>query len=158
MGDADGQLRTRGALTVHAIKPVIQEELTGCGIAAVATLASVSYEQARRVANGMGIFAEDPKLWSQTNHVRALLRHFGVGASARERPFRSWKSLPAAALLATKWHLERGQPFWHWSVFWRGPDGDVVLDSRKALRRHVRTDFWRIRPKWFIEVRLPSEP
>lgn len=132
--------------------PVIQEEITGCGIASVAALAGVTYKEAQAVANGLGIFAEDQRLWSETHHVRALLRHFGLDASPGETPFQSWESLPALALLSTKWHLELGRPFWHWAVFWRGPHGAVVLDSKKALAKHVRTDFWRIRPKWFIEV------
>jgi hypothetical protein len=141
---------------VRDIKPVVQGEVSGCGIASVAALAGVSYAQSQAAANELGIFAEDQRLWSETYHVRALLRHFGLGASATELPFRSWESLPSTALLATKWHLERGRPFWHWAVFWRGPEGAVVLDSKKALRSHVRTDFWRIRPKWFIEVHLPQ--
>ena len=32
---------------------VIQEEKTGCGIAACAALANVSYAEAKRVANGL---------------------------------------------------------------------------------------------------------
>ncbi|HEY9547839.1 MAG TPA: hypothetical protein VIR56_17645, partial [Solimonas sp.] len=87
--------------------------------------------------------------------VRSLLAHFDLHAAPRETPFRSWNELPALALLATKWHLECDQAFWHWAVFVRGPDGPVVLDSKKALKRNVRTDFGRIKPKWFIEVSRP---
>jgi hypothetical protein len=135
------------------VKPVIQEELTGCGIASVAALADVSYQQAKFVANRLGIFAEDQQLWSETHYIRTLLRHFDLQASSTESPFQSWESLPDLALLSTKWHLEHGRPFWHWAVFLRRAHGAVVLDSRKALQRNVRTDFWRIKPKWFIEVR-----
>ncbi|MGX2029675.1 hypothetical protein [Methylocaldum gracile] len=134
------------------MKPVIQEEITGCGIANVAALVGVTYKQAKAVANSLGIFAEDRRLWSETHHVRTLLRQFGLDASPDESLFQSWESLPTLALLSTRWHLEQGRPFWHWAVFWRGPRGPVVLDSKKALASHVRTDFWRIRPKWFIEV------
>lgn len=135
-----------------AMNPVIQEEISGCGIASAAALASVTYRQAQAVANKLGIFAEDPRLWSETRHVRTLLQHFGIRASSIETPFQSWESLPSLALLSTKWHLERGRPFWHWAIFWRGPNGPVVLDSKKSLQANVRTDFWRIKPKWFIEV------
>ena len=134
------------------MKPVIQEEISGCGIASVATLVGVTYKQAQVAANKLGIFAEDQRLWSETHHVRNLLQHFGGHASSTELSFRSWESLPSVALLSTKWHLERGSPFWHWAVFWRGPQGAVVLDSKKALQANIRTDFWRIKPKWFIEV------
>ena len=140
------------------MKPVIQEELTGCGIASVAALAGITYQEAKSAANRLGIFAEDQRLWSETHHIRTLLRHFEFQASHAELPFQSWASLPDLALLSTKWHLERGRPFWHWAVFWRGPQGAAVLDSKKALQRNVRTDFWRIKSKWYIEVyRAPVE-
>lgn len=138
-----------------ALQPVVQDEIAGCGIASVAALAGVSYERARAAAARLGISAADPALWSQTAHVRSLLRHFGLQAGADEQAFRAWDALPPLALLATKWHLERGQPFWHWAVFVRGASGAVVLDSKKALKSNIRTDFGRIRPKWYLEVRRP---
>lgn len=44
------------------MKPVVQLERTGCGIASVAALAGVSYREAQRVANRLGIFSGDPTL------------------------------------------------------------------------------------------------
>lgn len=137
-------------------KAVIQEETTGCGIASAATIAGVSYAAAKKAANRLGIFAEDARLWSETTHVRRLLDHYGFRAVTRELPFRSWDMLPNLALLAIKWHMERKLPFWHWVVFARDANGAYVLDSKKSLRRHRRTDFGRMKPKWFIEVRQKS--
>ena len=134
------------------MKPVVQLERTGCGIASMAVLAGVTYAQATRVANRLGIFADDPKLWSETNHVRRLLKEHGFRSTRTEVPFTSWEALPDLALLAIKWHEEGDRAFWHWVVFWRGPRGPVVLDSKRTLRRHVRTDFGRMRPKWCIPV------
>jgi hypothetical protein len=136
------------------MKSVVQLERTGCGIASVAALAGVSYRQAQRVANRLGIFADDPKLWSETGYVRRLLTEYGIRSARIEMSFTSWEALPDLALLAVKWHRERGRPFWHWVVFWRGPHGPVVFDSKRALRRHMRTDFGRMKPKWFIPVDL----
>ena len=134
------------------MKPVIQLERTGCGIAAVATLADVSYRETQRMANRLGICAGDPKLWSETGYVRRLLKRYGIRPARTEVPFTSWEALPEFALLAVKWHKDRDRSFWHWVVFWRGPNGPVVLDSKRALRRHMRTDFGRIKPKWFIPI------
>lgn len=134
------------------MKPVVQLERTGCGIASVAALAGVSYVQAKRVANRLGIFADDPALWSETDHVRRLLREYGFRLARTAAPFTSWEILPDLALLAVKWHEDRGRAFWHWVVFWRGPRGPAVLDSNRALRRHVRTDFGRMKPKWFLSI------
>ena len=135
------------------MKPVIQEEVTGCGIASVAVLARVTYRHAQTIANRLGIFAADERLWSETHHVRRLLRHFGLRPSPRERAFTTWESLPRLALLAIKWKKIRGRPYWHWVVFHRGETGPVVFDSKCALRRHLRTDFGRMKPKRLIEVR-----
>ena len=44
------------------MKPVVQLERTGCGIASVAALAGVSYRETQRLANRLGIFSDDPKL------------------------------------------------------------------------------------------------
>jgi len=134
------------------MKAIVQEELTGCGIASVAVLAGITYKQSQRAAKRLGIDAGDSRLWSETRHVRSLLKHHGIRCSARETPFSSWAALPDTALLSIKWHLERGTPFWHWVVFWRGPQGPVVFDPKPALRSNTRTDFGRMKPKWFIAI------
>jgi len=134
------------------MKPVIQSEKTGCAIASAAAIARVTYRQARKAANRLGIYADDSNLWSDTKHIRSLLREFNIKTSSTETPFKSWKSLPDCALLSIKWHLEKGNPFWHWVIFVRENDHEYVIDSKKALMKNIRTDFGRIKPKWFIEV------
>jgi hypothetical protein len=140
------------------IKPVLQRERTGCGIASVAAIVGLSYAQAQAIANSLGISAQDERLWSATAHVRKLLQHLGVKTGRSEHAFQSWESLPDLALLSIKWHLEKGRPFWHWVVFVRDDRGARVLDPKKRLRRHVRTDFGRIKPKWFIPIVGARQP
>ncbi len=132
--------------------PVIQEEPTGCGIAACAALAGLTYDTARTRAAGLDIHAHDRTLWSQTAHVRRLLNALEIDTDPNERPFTSWEDLPDRALLAIKWRLIDGVPFWHWVVFMRTGQESVVLDSKAALKHNVRRDFGRMKPKWFIEV------
>lgn len=134
------------------MKSVIQEELSGCGIAASAAFASISYLESKSVANRLGIYAEDTALWSDTAHVRRILTELGIKTSKKEIPFTNWGSLPNRALLSIKWHSENGQPFWHWVVFIRENSKPYVLDSKKGLKNNVRTDFGRMKPKWYIEV------
>lgn len=134
------------------MQPVIQLEQTGCGIASVAAIAGLSYPKTKSIANSLGIFAQDDNLWSETAHVRKLLKHLGIKTSPREIPFRSWESLPNVALLSIKWHLERGRPYWHWVVFVRDNGQSFVLDSKKGLRTNRRTDFGRMKPKWHIPI------
>jgi ABC-type bacteriocin/lantibiotic exporter with double-glycine peptidase domain len=140
------------ALIGKAMKLVIQEEPTGCGIAASAALAGVSYAEAKQKANALGIYAADRSLWSDTEYVRTLLREFSISVSPKETPFKMWESLPDKALLAIKWRTEQGKPFWHWVVFIRGQGEAKVLDSKKALKSNTRKDLGRIKPKWYIEV------
>ncbi|MFW6375427.1 MAG: hypothetical protein ACOCY4_03685 [Guyparkeria sp.] len=134
------------------MEAVIQEEETGCGIAASAALAGISYAEAKTRASILGIHASDTSLWSDTEYVRTLLREFGIPVSSKETPFESWDRLPDKALLAIKWRIEQGKSFWHWVVFVREEGGAKVLDSKKALKSNVRRDFGRIKPKWYIEV------
>lgn len=137
-------------------RPVIQEEISGCCIAACAALAQIPYSQAKTIANSLGIRADDKKLWSDTKHVRKLLSALGLSTGASEVPFDRWELLPDKALLAIKWHLEEGVPFWHWVVFIREGSESFVLDSKKSLKSNVRKDFRRMKPKWYIEVSKES--
>ncbi|CAI8817905.1 MULTISPECIES: hypothetical protein [Pseudomonas] len=131
---------------------VIQEQPSGCGIAACAALAQIDYAQARQLANSLGIHAEDPQLWSDATYVRRLLSHLGITANAEQTLFSNWQALPNRALLAIKWRLHNGRPFWHWVVFVREAGECYVLDSKKALKHNRRQDFGRMKPKWFIAI------
>lgn len=134
------------------MKPVLQEERTGCGIAAVATIAGVSYARAKSMAASLGISASDQRLWCETAYVRKLLAGFGLRVARGTKPFHAWSDLPDCALLAIKWHLKEGRPFWHWVVFQREGERPCVFDSKTALKAHVRRDFGRMKPKWFLSV------
>lgn len=135
------------------MEPVIQEQITGCAIAASSALANISYQRAKSIANRLGIYAEDKTLWSNPNVIRTLLTKLNIITSKTEVPFTDWVSLPNCALLALKWHQVKGQAFWHWAIFVREQDGThYVLDSKASLKQHRRTDFGRMKPKWFIEV------
>ena len=132
--------------------PVVQRDRTGCALASVAALTRQSYAAVKREAASLGIAVTDPRLWGGTAYIRRLLRHFRVPAGAQKN-FTSWEALPDCALLAIKWHRERNGPAWHWVVFVREASDACVLDPKQGLRSNRRTDFGRIKPKWFIRVR-----
>jgi hypothetical protein len=132
------------------MKPVIQQDATGCGIAAVAAIAGVSYEQANRMAASLGISVTDDRLWSETALVRRLLARYRRRVSSSPQPFRSWEALPHCALLAIKWHRNEGRARWHWVVFVREQGRACVLDSKRGLSTPVRRDFGRMKPKWYL--------
>ena len=134
------------------MKVVVQEEPTGCGIAAVANILGKTYAQIKATANAINIYADDEALWSDTDYVRKLLSSAGGAASEFEAPFESWNALPNTALLAIKYHCDKGINYWHWVVFKRRDNQAIVLDSASYLSSNVRTDFDAMQPKWFIEV------
>lgn len=134
------------------LKPVIQEEVTGCGIASVANIAGKTYQEMKVIANDMGIYADDKSLWSDTRYVRELLAHKGFKTSDNEIAFESWDKLPDRALLSIKHHQEEGIDFWHWVVFRRIEGQPLVLDSASYLPSNIRVDFEDMKPKWYIEV------
>lgn len=135
------------------LKPVVQEETTGCGIASAANILGKTYSEMKRVANAMGIHASDESLWSDTRYVRRILSGADVEISPDETPFESWNALPDLALLSIKHHREGGRNFWHWVVFKRIDGQPFVLDSASYLPSNLRTDFDAMQPKWFIEVK-----
>lgn len=138
------------------ITPVIQEEATGCGIAAVANILGKSYQEMKAIANAMGIYADDKSLYSDTQYVRELLTDAGMTVSTEEVPFKSWDKLPDTALLAIKHHVIDNTNYWHWVVFKCTNSQFVVLDSASYLPNNIRTDFEAMQPKWFIEVKSLS--
>ena len=133
-------------------KPVMQEEVTGCGIASVANIVGKTYQEVKIIANCIGIYADDKLLWSDTQYVRELLSHEGFKTSDNEIVFKSWDKLPKVALLSIKHHEKEGTKFWHWVVFKRIEGQPFVLDSASYLSSNIRVDFDVMQPKWYIEV------
>lgn len=142
---------TKFTVIKPSLQPVVQEDRTGCGIACVAALAGRKYRTVKTEAEKQGIMVTDARLWSETQPIRKLLARFRLSAG-KETGFSSWRALPDLALLAIKWHHEKSGPAWHWVVFVREASGRYVLDSKRSLRAHRRTDFGRIKPKWFLRL------
>jgi hypothetical protein len=69
------------------MKPIVQLERSGCGIAIMAARAGVTYAQTKRDVNRLGLFADDPRLWSETDYVRKLLKEYGFRWARTEAPF-----------------------------------------------------------------------
>lgn len=132
------------------LRPVVQEDPTGCALACVAAIAGIDYSAVKRTAAHLGIAVSDATLWSDPRPIRTLLAAFHIAAARNEAPFTSWEALPPLALLAIKWHQEKTGPAWHWVVFVREAETSFVLDSKRTLRTHRRTDFGRMKPNWFI--------
>ncbi|MCG8492022.1 MAG: hypothetical protein MI743_10440 [Sneathiellales bacterium] len=132
--------------------PIYQRDVTGCAIASSAWISGKSYADVKEMAIGLGIDITNPSLWSSTQPLRKILKALDINAGAKEQDFTSWDQLPDKALLAIKWHLEKEVPHWHWVVFLRTRERAIIMDPKKALKTNIRTDFGRIKPKWYIEL------
>lgn len=132
--------------------PIIQEDITGCGIASVANIIGLPYATVKAKASSIGISVDDDTLFSDTEYVRNLLKEYNFQTTSGETPFESWKSLPDIALLSIKHYTENNRHYWHWVVFKREQGSPVVLDSAAYLDENERTDFHAMKPEWFIEV------
>ncbi|MDX8385245.1 MAG: hypothetical protein R8M11_01870 [Gallionella sp.] len=139
------------------MKPIVQEESTGCGIASVANILGKTYSEMKDIANAMGIYASDKSLWSDTRYVRRMLSESGIETSSDEAPFETWGKLPDIALLSIKHHQKNDTHYWHWVVFKRIENKPVVWDSASYLPSTIRTDFDEMHPKWFIEIKMPNK-
>ena len=77
-----------------------------------------TYLQAQANASRLGISVKAPASgWSGTDCVRRMLLHCGIRLLPRGMPFRSRIALPDVVLLAMRWHLQPGKPFWHWGGY-----------------------------------------
>lgn len=132
-------------------KIVVQEDATGCGIACAAMLAGKTYHAAKKRAKDLGIFPDDRQLYSDIYDLRPLLESYNIRIG-KKLPFRSWDDLPSPAIVAINYRADVDHDSWHWAVFHRNRRGPVVLDPRRDLRRNVRTDLGKLRPKWYIPV------
>lgn len=132
--------------------PVPQEDITGCAIACTAWITGNSYDVVKTTTEKIGISITNPKLWSDINPVRTILTEFGITLSANPTEFTGWQFLPETSLLAVKYHLENEIPHWHWVVAVKTTNEAFVMDPKKALRTNIRTDFGRMKPKWYWQI------
>jgi ABC-type bacteriocin/lantibiotic exporter with double-glycine peptidase domain len=136
----------------NKMKIIVQEDSTGCGIACAAMLAGKSYMAAKKRAKSLGIFVEDENLYSDTLHLKQLLKSYNITIGKKKIPFKDWELLPLVAILAIKYKENQSPPTWHWVVYQNLDKGPVVLDPKRELKSNLRTDFGRMKPKWYIKV------
>lgn len=132
------------------MKRVKQGNASGCGLACVAMLANKKYEEIRELAKEILNFNNDHDLYTDTTHLRKLLLSFGIVTSSKKVPFTEWGKLPKKAILGINHDMKTDK--WHWVVYQRDDRGASVLDPKVTIKTDRRTDFSRMRPKWYISI------
>ena len=136
------------------MKIIIQEDSTGCGIACAAMLAGKSYQVVKKKAKSLGILTDDADLYSDTHHLKNLLASYNILIGKKKVPFKDWSHLPTVAILAIKYNENNNPPTWHWVIYQNQYNSPLVLDPKKELKSNLRTDFGKMKPKWYIKVHL----
>jgi hypothetical protein len=65
-------------------------------------------------------------------------------------PFTTWRKLPEKAILGI--NHDRKNNNWHWVVYIKDYLGEYVLDPKTTIKTERRTDFSRMKPKWYITI------
>lgn len=141
---------TRVAPRPRSRYPLVpQDDDTGCGIACVAMLAGVSYEQAKAAT-----FPPSPrkrKFYTGGADLRRGLKAFGLTLepTARAQKFTAWSQLETTSIVAIE-QVPRHKSRWHWVVFVDDGVRRYVLDP--SWPEAVRTDFKRMQGRSFLRV------
>ena len=132
---------------------VVQEDITGCGLAGVAMLACLEYAQVKAVAlEVLGLELCDD-LYTSASQLSKLGKKFDLDIGGRRRVFKDFQSLPELAILAINYFEQHDT--WHWVVFCRTESESFVLDPKKSVKSERRLDFSRLakNTKWFMSVK-----
>lgn len=121
----------------HTIARVRQRRKSDCGVAVVAMLARVPYEEAMKLLFPRPV-REHYTSWGQ---VCRALDDLGVPRSPNGKPFRSWGEIPTTSLVMVevKGRLHQGGPLRHWVIFQRRANGEWrVIDPDPPRKGTLR--------------------
>jgi len=137
------------------MKRVLQGNPSGCGLACVAMLANRSYREVRDKARLIPGFDNDHCLRTNASELRSLLEEYGISASKHLIPFRDWNHLPNLCILAINYN--ESTEIWHWVIFTSNNGNKYVLDPNPHIKTSRRTDFRRIKTKWYLKIKLHND-
>lgn len=99
------------------IKRIFQRRKNDCGVACVAMVARVSYEQA---FDALDFPEGTKKFYTSRNQIIEALGKFGI--LMQRKWFRSWEEIPGCAIVPVNHRCNRKN--FHWVVY----DGKAVLE------------------------------
>jgi len=135
------------------MRRVVQQDITGCGLACIAMLADTGYSRIKEVAMELFKLHSNDELYTTAPDLRKLGQEFNLDVGGRRRRFKDFQSLPELAILAINYR--EAENTWHWVVFCRTADEEFVLDPNKAIKSEHRSDFGQMEKKarWFMSVK-----
>jgi len=97
-------------------------------------------------------FTEDGDFYTNASELRALSSEFNVTLGKRMSKFTSWSNIPDKAIVAINYREGEDGASWHWVVFCRNKNNEFFIDPKKAIKTHKRTDFGRVKVKWYLPI------
>jgi ABC-type bacteriocin/lantibiotic exporter with double-glycine peptidase domain len=132
------------------MKRIKQDHPSGCGLACVAMIAGRKYSEIREHAREILDFNNNHDLYTDASHLRKLLSKFKIHTSLKKIPFATWEKLPEKAILGINHNITVNK--WHWVVYTKDHLGAYVLDPKITIKSERRTDFNKMKPKWYITI------
>lgn len=132
------------------MRRVKQGDPTGCGFACIAMLSGASYDEIKNIAITDLDYEGSGDFYTGTRELRYLASKNNVELGKRRRTFKSLDALPETAILAI--NHEDKLDTWHWVVYCRKPNEEYVYDPKKSIKSNKRTDFGRMKIKWFLPI------
>lgn len=102
---------------------ISQKYINDCGVACVAMIAGVKYEEAFAA---LGFVEDGGAFYTTRKQLTRALQYFGV--AVERKLFRSWDEIPGRAIVAVNHRCNRRN--FHWVVF----TGKAVLDPNRKRK------------------------
>ncbi|HAV2807924.1 cysteine peptidase family C39 domain-containing protein [Acinetobacter baumannii] len=134
------------------IKRIIQEDSTGCGIACVAMVAGLTYNEAKQIALDNQILKSKKNFYTRSNDVANFLNFLGI-KSQNSRKVCHWESIKTLSIVAINYREATDN--WHWVVYIPNENKGFVLDPNKKIKNEIRVDFSRMKLRSYIPISLP---
>jgi len=112
---------------------VSQPDDTGCGLACVAMICGVSYNQVKSNMVKLGIFKKDNDFWGTSfKDIIRTLNSQNI-QTVNRRKFKKWRNIPAKVAIVSTNYEQSG--LFHWVVFVRDNDGFYIYDPAKRRKK-----------------------
>lgn len=128
---------------------ITQEDSTACGIACVAMVAGLTYNEAKKVALDNQIFKANKNFYTTSNDLTKFLNFLGIKAGTG-RKVCHWKSIKTLSIVGINFIETTGT--WHWVLFIPNEDTGYVLDPSKRIKTEKRIDLSRMRLRSYIPI------
>ena len=125
------------------IRTIVQADRYGCGVACLAMVAGITYEEARQRFNSLGLGVRrgcKPAYSTSSGEMRMAISSSGLITDSRR--WRGWAELQGLAVIKVRddWRGAKGR--WHWAVAFRHPEFDIaVFDPHQTEPSFSRMPF-----------------